>query len=1041
MRGGAGPGRSWIKACSRMWAQNGQKAKLEQQTAVVGAEDGAKPRAAPDRNAASTPWHMGGAVCSEGPRGPGPRVLIDKATAPDLARSTAFWTMERRARDSQAELADLCTRWPGRQTRAAAQNPAEAPGRADGAPSRSATRCHPPPSTRQALGVAGRHRRTPRSSSMRSVGAPPDRCASLAGRQFQRAEDTEAARRVSKMEVRSQLRALQVKFAWSSSSGMHTRPVARTRVLLPVRAEAWGRLQDWVGPSAVIMTALGGRRVGIDSLNCALSWRQSCGPDDQRRQAERDGVLLHKQDLLRPSGSRACPLPRAARKRRLDGGGRRGSNRPESRRLALPGCGSRGIAVSRAQGNEDRVSTRPSSSGLAPAHSQSPHCLVQHVLSSTGSTRATLAEPWQAKAIILESAARARQVGSRPDGGNTSRHTCGQQQTRGILESLARVCSGGSEGAHEGVGARPPQPQPALSSRAHGTRGGGRHGCMERAGQFDFATPRWRPALRGPKHPHVLKQSPIPLCPARPVFLCCHLRRSSSSCPRLTPAPPLSPVPHYTALTPSPTRLPTPTPSAPSPAVLCRNLPGRLCPQTDVLPATFSSCAPSRGHSAARPTIGRCHHPVLAALSPVGLLPGASTVAPPPSQMHAGADPLGAPPSFSQRRSATSNLPNFELPPPPLANLNGTKYSGYSSGSSSQGPMNQNGLTSVGNLLTPPNTLQGDCNPLSPGTQSTGSNSSHAHAYPQANYWPQTSQPAQYGPYSASSGQQQQQQHWIPPRSLFSPSSLNGLVRDGQQQQPHGDYKSGAGNDVYQLPPFSQTMSMSAPSTLPTMSGQGQYSSHTSPVNGQEPFHMRQQYGGSHSTGPTQHATFSQFGGPSPTQASPMSAHSHQSRLSPLSSSHDMSSQYQRPYGQYPLPNTSGAVMQHQSQMGMVGQMGNGVMGQGFNGAHGASIPHVYGMQHHGQQSQPSNDRPFKCDQCMQSFNRNHDLKRHKRIHLAVKPYPCGHCDKSFSRKDALKGLMVEETEKGSDSSSASPVSARSELGHANSSPALVSQR
>lgn len=48
-------------------------------------------------------------------------------------------------------------------------------------------------------------------------------------------------------------------------------------------------------------------------------------------------------------------------------------------------------------------------------------------------------------------------------------------------------------------------------------------------------------------------------------------------------------------------------------------------------------------------------------------------------------------------------------------------------------------------------------------------------------------------------------------------------------------------------------------------------------------------------------------------------------------------------------------------------------------------------------------ERPFKCDQCPQSFNRNHDLKRHKRIHLAVKPFPCPSCDKSFSRKDALK--------------------------------------
>ncbi|KAM4059849.1 hypothetical protein HRG_002528 [Hirsutella rhossiliensis] len=47
--------------------------------------------------------------------------------------------------------------------------------------------------------------------------------------------------------------------------------------------------------------------------------------------------------------------------------------------------------------------------------------------------------------------------------------------------------------------------------------------------------------------------------------------------------------------------------------------------------------------------------------------------------------------------------------------------------------------------------------------------------------------------------------------------------------------------------------------------------------------------------------------------------------------------------------------------------------------------------------------RPYRCDQCTQSFNRNHDLKRHKGIHLDVKPFPCKSCNKSFSRKDALK--------------------------------------
>lgn len=60
---------------------------------------------------------------------------------------------------------------------------------------------------------------------------------------------------------------------------------------------------------------------------------------------------------------------------------------------------------------------------------------------------------------------------------------------------------------------------------------------------------------------------------------------------------------------------------------------------------------------------------------------------------------------------------------------------------------------------------------------------------------------------------------------------------------------------------------------------------------------------------------------------------------------------------------------------------------------------------HHAYFGQPAplQERPFKCEQCKAAFSRNHDLKRHKRIHLAVKPFPCDYCEKTFTRKDALK--------------------------------------
>jgi hypothetical protein len=52
--------------------------------------------------------------------------------------------------------------------------------------------------------------------------------------------------------------------------------------------------------------------------------------------------------------------------------------------------------------------------------------------------------------------------------------------------------------------------------------------------------------------------------------------------------------------------------------------------------------------------------------------------------------------------------------------------------------------------------------------------------------------------------------------------------------------------------------------------------------------------------------------------------------------------------------------------------------------------------------------RNFRCQYagCPARFQRNHDLKRHQRGHLATRPFACS-CGKSFSRKDALKRHML----------------------------------
>jgi hypothetical protein len=397
-----------------------------------------------------------------------------------------------------------------------------------------------------------------------------------------------------------------------------------------------------------------------------------------------------------------------------------------------------------------------------------------------------------------------------------------------------------------------------------------------------------------------------------------------------------------------------------------------------------------------------------------------------PLHMHPGVDPMGAPSSFSSRRPNASSLPSFELPPPPLSHFQ-HKYQPFAA--STQPSPVPGSVSSVGNLLTPPSGVPGDgMSPVSSAVTSGSSASTQAIPpyTPNGGYtWPP---PAQGNvPYGFHSGSTPQ---FIPPRGgIFSPSSLNGVARNTNSSPSATEGLPPPPYDI-NLPPFPASMSMSAPAAPPTTSHQqisnAMMGGHTpvsaastqpSPVHTQEGFHGQRPpptptyYNGSQPSSTPQQQHFPYSSGPSPTLQSPMSAGGPMSRMSPQSAQGSVPSlpsapqqspqSYQRPFGNYPLPGPVLSNMNNPNgQLTLVGGMPMG-MGQGFNSGHAASMPHVYGA--HPQQPAPPNDRPFKCDQCPQSFNRNHDLKRHKRIHLAVKPFPCGHCDKSFSRKDALK--------------------------------------
>ncbi|KAL8351037.1 hypothetical protein RB601_000817 [Gaeumannomyces tritici] len=355
-------------------------------------------------------------------------------------------------------------------------------------------------------------------------------------------------------------------------------------------------------------------------------------------------------------------------------------------------------------------------------------------------------------------------------------------------------------------------------------------------------------------------------------------------------------------------------------------------------------------------------------------------------------------------------------------------------------------LPPVSSVLTPAKGVASEAlNPLSSGINSASSQSSQSTShtaappfYQQAGSWPTPGSGSGYTLSSIASQNQShsQNQNHSQSQTLMQPSSSPYHSGGSRSQNyspsvPYGNFRTSqhsTGADSVPVPSYSQDQLPPFPSSLgggggsslsgnpPTLPSQQQNSimgSHTSvsqtlpPPNSSSDRYQQSPYSYPQTSGPPapsfpSFASHSLSSHPPPTTSAAISRgmtsmgpsggmmHPHMNYAGPPRAQGP-----HHPYSQYGM----GSVMSNISTPGQpMSMMPTGGM---YQMPH--HNPHPMYQQHTDPTASRHQDRPFRCDQCNQSFNRNHDLKRHKRIHLAVKPFPCNYCDKSFSRKDALK--------------------------------------